>query len=76
MHTYTLTVSGMTCDHCVRAVTEELSALEPGAEVTIDLVPTGDSTVTLAADAALSGDVLRAAVSEAGYELVGEPASS
>ena len=42
----TFSVSGMTCDHCRRAVTEEISAVAGVESVTVDL-PTG--TVTVAA---------------------------
>lgn len=38
-------VSGMTCEHCVRAVTEEVSALPGVTDVRITLVPGGNSTV-------------------------------
>jgi copper chaperone CopZ len=65
--TSTYTVTGMTCGHCVQAVTGELSGL-PGVDaVQIDLA-TGAVTVTSAAP--LADDVVRAAVDEAGYELV------
>ncbi|MGY0007700.1 heavy-metal-associated domain-containing protein [Micromonospora sp. I033] len=62
----TYSVTGMTCEHCVRAVTEELSALPGVEEVRIDLAA-GTATVTSAA--ALPLDSVRAAVDEAGYEL-------
>jgi copper chaperone CopZ len=65
--TSTYTVTGMTCGHCVQAVTGELSGL-PGVDaVQIDLA-TGAVTVTSAAP--LADDAVRAAVDEAGYELV------
>ncbi|GAA5200328.1 heavy-metal-associated domain-containing protein [Rugosimonospora acidiphila] len=65
--TTTYQVSGMTCEHCVRAVTEEVAAL-PGVEsVAVDL-PTGAVSVTSAAS--LNPDAVRAAIDEAGYELV------
>lgn len=65
--TSTYTVTGMTCSHCVQAVTGELSSL-PGVEtVQIDL-PSGEVTVTSAAPLAV--DEVKAAVDEAGYELV------
>jgi copper chaperone CopZ len=65
--TSTYTVTGMTCGHCVQAVTGELSGL-PGVDaVQIDLA-TGAVTVTSAAP--LADDAIRAAVDEAGYELV------
>ncbi|UQU64246.1 cation transporter [Couchioplanes caeruleus] len=64
--TATYTVSGMTCNHCVQAVTSELSEL-PGVDaVQVDL-PTGAVTVTSAEP--LAEDAVRAAVDEAGYEL-------
>ena len=30
-------VSGMTCGHCVRAVTQAIEALDPAARVNVDL---------------------------------------
>ncbi|MDG4828347.1 heavy metal-associated domain-containing protein [Solwaraspora sp. WMMD1047] len=62
----TYTVSGMTCSHCVQAVTGELTALTGVRDVRIDL-PTGAVTVT--SDAPLPLDEVRAAVDEAGYQL-------
>ncbi|HWL79495.1 MAG TPA: cation transporter [Roseomonas sp.] len=35
--THTLNVQGMTCGHCVRAVTEAIHAEDPKAEVAVDL---------------------------------------
>ena len=32
-----LKVSGMSCEHCVRAVTQAIRARDPGAEVEVDL---------------------------------------
>jgi copper chaperone CopZ len=64
--TATYTVTGMTCAHCVRAVTSELSELSGVADVQVDLT-SGAVTVTSAAP--LPIDVVRAAVDEAGYEL-------
>ncbi|MGC4852499.1 heavy-metal-associated domain-containing protein [Micromonospora sp. DT4] len=59
-------VTGMTCAHCVSAVTDELSALPGVRQVKVDLA-TGTATVTSAAP--LPDDSVRAAVDEAGYEL-------
>jgi len=64
----TYTVIGMTCDHCVAAVTEELTRLPGVHEVDVDL-PTG--TVTVGSDGLLPLDEVRAAVDEAGYALAG-----
>ena len=71
MTTTTYTVTGMTCGHCVGAVTKELSGLPGVTEVAIDLVPEGLSTVTVSSEEPLAEDAVRAAVDEAGYELAG-----
>jgi copper chaperone len=71
MSTQTFQVSGMTCGHCVSAVSEEISGLAGVEGVTIDLVPGEVSTVTVVSDAPLDAADVRAAVDEAGYELVG-----
>ncbi|MBL7257141.1 heavy-metal-associated domain-containing protein [Paractinoplanes lichenicola] len=64
--TSTYTVTGMTCGHCVQAVTGELSAL-PGVDaVQVDLA---SGAVTVTSDAPLEDEAVRAAVDEAGYEL-------
>ena len=64
--TSTYTVTGMTCAHCVQAVTSELSELSGVDAVQVDLA-SGAVTVTSAAP--LAADDIRAAVDEAGYEL-------
>jgi copper chaperone len=62
----TYSVTGMTCDHCVQAVSGEIAAL-PGVEsVEIDL---GRGAVTVSSAAPLAEADVRAAVDEAGYEL-------
>ncbi len=65
--TTTYQVSGMTCEHCVHAVTEEITALPGVDSVTVDL---GTGAVTVTSEAPLEVDAVRAAVDEAGYELV------
>ncbi|GAA4616339.1 heavy-metal-associated domain-containing protein [Saccharopolyspora hordei] len=62
----TYTVTGMTCQHCVLSVTEEVGAIEGVTGVQVDL-PTGAVTVT--SDREVSADQVRAAVEEAGYQL-------
>ncbi|MFI7119405.1 heavy-metal-associated domain-containing protein [Amycolatopsis sp. NPDC049868] len=62
----TYTVTGMTCDHCVRSVTEEVGKIAGVTGVRVDL-PTGAVTVTGSQEPAVAD--VRAAVEEAGYEL-------
>lgn len=71
MTTQVYSVSGLTCGHCVASVTEEISEIPGVAAVTIDLVPGEVSTVTVESADALDLEAVRAAVDEAGYELVG-----
>lgn len=68
MTTTTYDVAGMTCQHCVRAVTAELGGLRGVQDVSVDL---DAGAVTVVADGPLPLDVVRDAVDEAGYELVG-----
>jgi copper chaperone len=68
--TTTLQVSGMTCGHCVSAVTEELIALPGVTDVSIDLVAGGTTPVTVTSEQPLDDAAVAAAVDEAGYELV------
>lgn len=62
----TYSVTGMTCGHCVQAVTEEITRVPGVHDVRVDLV-TGE--VTVVSDAQLPIDAVRAAVDEAGYAL-------
>jgi copper chaperone CopZ len=58
----------MTCAHCVRSVSTEVATL-PGVEaVDVDL---SSGAVTVTSRAPLDIDAVRAAVDEAGYQLVG-----
>lgn len=67
MSTETYVVQGMTCEHCVRSVTEEVSELDGVSDVQVDLA-SGQLTVT--AEQPLRADTVRGAVEEAGYTLV------
>lgn len=64
----TYRVTGMTCGHCVTAVRTEIAALPGVEQVEVDLA-TGTVNVTSARE--LDPEEVRAAVDEAGYELVG-----
>lgn len=67
MTSATYRVTGMTCDHCVRAVTEEVSKVDGVQDVAVDLA---SGTVTVSSDSPLDEAAVKAAVDEAGYELV------
>jgi copper chaperone CopZ len=73
MTSTTYHVTGMTCEHCARAVTAELSALDGVSEVTVDLVPGGTSAVTVVTAAApLTAPDIEAALDEAGQYRLGQ----
>ncbi|MFF0787980.1 heavy-metal-associated domain-containing protein [Streptomyces spiralis] len=61
-------VSGMSCGHCEGSVSAEISGL-PGVSSVKAVASTGDVTVTSATP--LDEEAVRAAVDEAGFELVG-----
>jgi copper chaperone CopZ len=71
MNTQTFPVTGMTCGHCVAAVTSELGELPGVTDVTVDLVADGTSTVIVASTgAAIDERDVAAALDEAGgYQL-------
>ncbi len=58
-----LRVDGMTCEHCVRAVTTEVSAVAGVADVEVDL---GRGAVRVTGTA-VSDEAVRQAIDEAGY---------
>ena len=64
--TETYAVTGMTCDHCVQAVTEELIRLPGVRDVRVDL---SSGRITVRSDGMVPLDEVRAAVDEAGYAL-------
>src|SRR5215472_14608616 len=53
MTSTTYQVTGLTCEHCARAVTSELSGVSGVSTVSVDLVPGGQSAVTVTSPAAL-----------------------
>jgi copper chaperone len=70
MTTSTYTVTGMTCGHCVNAVSAEVGKLPGVSDVAVDLAA---GTVTVTSEAPLAPQAVRAAVDEAGYALVDQP---
>jgi copper chaperone CopZ len=64
--TATYEVDGMTCDHCVRAVTSEVSALPEVRSVSVDLAA---GVVAVESARPLQQAAVRAAIEEAGYAL-------
>lgn len=69
MATTRYAVTGMTCEHCVSAVEQELARLPGVQAVEIDLVAGGTSTVTVQSTAPLDEARVREAIDEAGYDL-------
>jgi copper chaperone CopZ len=61
-------VSGMSCGHCESAIAQEIGAL-PGVTSVRAVASTG--LVTVDSEQPLDEATVRAAVDEAGYELVG-----
>ena len=73
MTSATYQVTGMTCEHCVRAVTGELRGLDGVREVTVELILGGPSAVTVTSEAPLPAGAVAAALGEAGdYRLAGQ----
>ena len=70
MSTQTFPVTGLTCGHCVGAITTELRAVPGVTDVQIDLVVGGTSALSVTADKAITDAELTAALEEAGeYQL-------
>lgn len=68
MSTTTYAVKGMTCGHCVQAVSAEVAKVAGVTGVRVDLEA---GAVTVTSDGPADEQAVRAAVDEAGYELVG-----
>jgi len=66
-------VTGMTCDHCVASVTEEIGRLAGVDNVSVELVPGGVSTVKVTSARSVAVDEFALAIDEAGYELAAAP---
>ncbi|MCQ6260154.1 heavy-metal-associated domain-containing protein [Pseudomonas sp. Q11] len=59
----TFNVQGMSCGHCVKAITQAVQARDPAADVQIDL-----SARTVQVQSSLSVDAVVQAIKEEGYE--------
>jgi len=66
----TLKLEGLTCQHCVGSVTDQLQALPGVRDVNVDLVSDGVSTATVTANPTPSAQQFADAVAEAGYSVV------
>jgi copper chaperone len=69
MPTITFSVPGMTCGHCVAAVSGELAKVAGVVDVRVDL----DSKAVVVTGDGLDPSALAAAVDEAGFEAAGLP---
>lgn len=67
MATTTLSVFGMTCEHCVRAVKQEVGEISGVTRVDVELGT--PSTVTVESTEPISHQDLVEAIDEAGYEV-------
>lgn len=61
-----ITVTGMTCGHCVQSVTEEISKISGVSEVKVDLE---NGQVDIESTGPIENRELANAVQEAGYEI-------
>jgi copper chaperone len=67
MTTRTYSVEGMSCGHCINAITGEVTKLTGVADVAVDL---GARTVTVTGES-VDDTAIRGAIDEAGYSVVG-----
>jgi copper chaperone CopZ len=73
MTTTTYPVTGMSCEHCVNAVTSELVSLGGVSAVMVDLVPSGVSRVTVTSAKPLTENAISVALDEAGgYQIAAD----
>jgi copper chaperone len=66
MTTSTYQVTGMTCGHCVNAVSAELSVLDGVSDVSVDLNADGASSVHVTSGQPLTREQVEGALDEAG----------
>ncbi|WP_127553716.1 heavy-metal-associated domain-containing protein [Actinoplanes sp. OR16] len=70
MQTTTYSVTGMTCEHCVNSVSEEVGRITGVTGVEVDLA---SGQVAVTSEGPLDRAAVAAAVDEAGYELAVTP---
>ncbi len=63
-------VAGLTCPDCLVLLMERVRHLPRVREVTIDLEPAGESSLTIAPADAVSADEVRALVDEIGFDYI------
>jgi copper chaperone len=68
METRSLVVTGMTCEHCARAVRDEVGQLPGVSAVDVDVAA---GTVRITGSPVPGDPALREAITEAGYQLAG-----
>jgi copper chaperone len=64
--TTTYSVTGMSCQHCVAAVRDEVGKVDGVTSVAVDLA---SGAVTIESDAPVDPAAVTAAIEEAGYEV-------
>jgi copper chaperone len=64
----TYSVQGMTCGHCASAVTEEITRIDGVRRVDVNVA---SGSVVVTSEQPVDRDAVAAAVTEAGYQLVG-----
>lgn len=62
---YELKVEGMSCGHCVNAVTKSVQGIDAGAKVEVDL-----AQQKVRIDSSASLDAIKSAVEDAGYPVL------
>jgi copper chaperone len=67
---YELKVEGMSCNHCVNAVTKSVQAVDPAARVEVNL-----QTQTVRVNSTAGIEQVAAAVDDAGYTVLSRTAS-
>ena len=68
MSTVTVSVTGMTCGHCVSSVREEAGSIPGVTAVDVDLA---SGKVTIDSERLVDDGAIKSAVEEAGYQLAG-----